>query len=457
MKAFMKTIKKAACMMTAAALAAALLAGCVAQTGEDGKTDPTGIAAGTDAPADATDVPQATEEGKDVSGFPLYIDPEQAAYAFPAVGRSAKTWDDPAVYTPYWLGNVIYNETVMCIDDGKNISGKLQYAPVKILSVRNYALDAEFKEGTDYTVEGNVISLTRGTTTAPYLTEENTRGVNIPAPYRKVAQIANIETDYSMWGSNQFLTEGSLIYGHQLCVSYVYDVKDVDRSQFPGFGSAAPKFLAKLKAGENVVIGLAGDSVGEGCSASSKFNHAPYMPQFPNLFSYALKAAYDGKVTIKNYCVGGTTSNDGVSKNVAASLVKAKSDIVLFHFGINDSGILSASKFKSNIKQIVDDTLAGNPECEFLYMKCFTPSPALYNDNTFKEYWKAIDELAAEYDCFYSVDLYTPSRTMLETKKYLDVTHNYVNHPNDFVIRLYAMELANLFVDYAGAAANAEK
>ena len=37
---------------------------------------------------------------------------------------------------------------------------------------------------------------------------------------------------------------------------------------------------------------------------------------------------------------------------------------------------------------------------------------------------------------------------MLKTKKYLDVTGNGINHPNDFIVRFYAMNLVNLFVDY---------
>ena len=441
-------LKGTAAMLLAAILTLTLLfSGCnIDRQSEDGEKTP----------GDATQQPEATDEPKeepDMKNFPLYIDPDQAEYAFGEKGK-LKLWNNPPVYQPYWLGNIIYQETVLCIDDGNEISGLLQYKPIKILSVRDDTFTKEYVEGTDYTVSGNKITLPAGSD-CPYLTTENLQGKNIPKKYRSVKalqEVANIETDYMMWNDHIFFTEGSLIHGHQICVSYVYDINDVNQKDFAAYGSVAPKFLAKLKAGEKAVISITGDSVTEGFSASSKYGRQPLMPQFPTLLSYALTEAYEGKVSVKNYAVGGTTSNEAVSTNVAAKLVKANSDLVLIHFGINDSGGLSAAQLKSNIKKVVNDTLAALPECEFLYIKCFPANPELYPDKTFQSYWKVIDELAAEYDCFYTLDLYTPGQKMLETKKYLDVTGNGINHPNDYIVRFYAMNLVNLFVDYKSIA-----
>ncbi|MBO4325802.1 MAG: SGNH/GDSL hydrolase family protein [Clostridia bacterium] len=422
-----------------------LFAGCAVEPKKpDAEKTPDNIV--TEAPEVPTNEPK---EELDMKNFPFYVDPAGAVYDFGEKGKG-KVWNNAPVYQPYWLGNIIYQETVLCIDDGSEISGMLQYKPVKIISVRDDTYTTEYAEGTDYTVTGNKIVLPEGSS-CPYLTKENLNGVNIPKKYRAVkslSEVSNTETDYMMWTENIFFTEGSLIHGHQICVSYVYDINDVDTSILAEYGSVAPKFLAKLQAGEKTVISITGDSVAEGCSASSKLSRQPLMPQFPTLLTYALNAAYEGKATIKNYAVGGTTSNEAVSTNVAAKLVKANSDLVLIHFGINDSGGLSAAQLKANIKKVVDATLAELPECEFLYIKCFPANPVLYPDAKFKSYWKAVDELAEEYDCFYTLDLYTPGLKMLETKKYLDVTGNGINHPNDYIVRFYAMNLINLFVDY---------
>ena len=143
---------------------------------------------------------------------------------------------------------------------------------------------------------------------------------------------------------------------------------------------------------------------------------------------------------------GGTLGHNHGQK--IASIINMAVEYRCPLIGINDSGGLTASQLKANVKKVVDATLEARPDCEFLYLKCFTANPVLYSDSKFKSYWKAVDELAAEYDCFYSLDLYTPGMKMLETKKYLDVTGNGINHPNDFIVRFYAMNLVNLFVEY---------
>ena len=430
----------------------AAFAGCTVKNGGPADNTPAGEA--TEAPGETPT--EAPKEEIDMSNYPLYVDPEQATYAFGERGKRSSTyWNNLPVYAPYWEGNIIYNETVMCIDDGTRKIGALLYAPVKVLSVRDYTMTTEYQEGVDYRIEGNKIILTDDTS-CPYLTTENLNGKNIPSKYRSVSSlsnVANIETDYFMWTDNIFFTEGSLIYGHQLCVSYVYDLNDLDTSLFPQYGTIAPKFLEKLKDGEKVVISVTGDSVTAGCSASNYFNHEPRMVDFMTLMKYGLSAAYEGKITIKNFAVGGTTSNEAVSTKVSDKLIKGKSDLVLIHFGINDSGGVTPTKLKSNIKKVIEDTRAELPDCEFIYIKCFTANPVLYPQDKFEAYWKAVDELAAEIEGVYTIDLYTPSLKFLETKKYLDVTGNGINHPNDFTVRFYAMNLLAPFIDHAGFAA----
>lgn len=107
----------------------------------------------------------------DLSQFPLYVEPEQAEYKF----------DFDEMTAPYFKGNVIYNETVLLVEDKGAISGKLQYAPVKILSVRDYTWEKEYP-ASDFTVAGNVITAKKGSE-LPFLTAENLKGNDIPEPF----------------------------------------------------------------------------------------------------------------------------------------------------------------------------------------------------------------------------------------------------------------------------------
>ena len=56
---------------------------------------------------------------------------EEARTLDPSSGQYV--WSDELVsmLNPFWLGNVVYNETVMLVDDGESISGKLLFTPKK--------------------------------------------------------------------------------------------------------------------------------------------------------------------------------------------------------------------------------------------------------------------------------------------------------------------------------------
>lgn len=381
--------------------------------------------------------PSDQSEKIDYSLYPNYVDPAQAAYAF----------GFEQMVTPYFTGNVIYNETVMLVEENGVISGKLQYEPVRILSVRDHTWEKEYPSS-EYTVEGNVITMKEGGS-LPYLTAENLQGKNIPEPYREVTSITNVETDWVLMGASIY-TEGSLIYGHQISVSYVYDVRDLKREEFAFYEDPAySKLKEKLGAGQDVNIVVIGDSVAEGCSSSGHFNRAPYMETWAEQVEKGLNEAYEGKVTVKNVAVGGTQSEWGSAAAQINSIVENVPDLVMIHFGINDAGSgVTPASYAANIEKLIIDVQARVPECEFMLIKAFTPNTANYDPEQFRKYWVKLDNIAEEYEDAYTLDMYTLSKTMLTQKKYMDVTGNGINHVNDFSSRLYTMNILSALVKY---------
>lgn len=369
------------------------------------------------------------------SELPFYVNPTEATYG---------EYTREKMITPYWQGNVIYNETVMLVDDGESISGKLQYTPVKILSVRDYTWTTEYQEGKDYTVAGNVLSLATNSD-MPYLTEANLIGNDLPDGYQLVDSIATVETDVVKMGATIY-TEGSLIYGHQVSVSYVYNPDDITVA--PSVFQA-PKTKAKLKAGEDITIVTTGDSVMAGCSTSGYFNHAPYMPTYMELVKEGLETKYDGNVTLINKAVGGKQSGWGASDSHINDLIAQNPDILLIHFGINDcGGGISKNMYGDNIEYIVLQVQAALPDCEIVLIKAFTPHPVTYDTDKFEAYWQKLDGISAANENVTTLDMYTASTEMLKVKKYMDVTGNGINHLNDFSARLYTMHILNSLIDY---------
>ncbi len=373
------------------------------------------------------------------SDLPGYVDPDDAVYKF---GKEEWT-------TPYWAGNVMYNETVMLVDRGNGIAeGKLQYNPVKVLSVRDYTFKNEYKEDEDYIVSGNSIMRTANSE-IPYLTAENLRGNNIPAPYRNVYPPENIITDYTMMGKALF-TEGTLIYGHQVAVSYVFNPAEVDLTIMPAYDeNVLPRLHSRLETGKPVKMDIIGDSVAEGCSSSSFFSRPPYMPNFFDMATDRLAEIYDSPVEARNRALGGMTSDWGCAPEQIQRVAADEPDVVYIHFGINDlgSGYLP-ERYIENIKSLIMGVKERVPDCEFVVMECFTPNPDSYSQANMAMYWQQVSKLVAETEDVYALDLFTLSTEMLRYKQYIDVTGNGVNHVNDFTSRLYAMSILAQLVQY---------
>ena len=121
----------------------------------------------------------------------------------------------------------------------------------------------------------------------------------------------------------------------------------------------------------------------------------------------------------------------------------------MIHFGINDAGgDMTPGAYRDNIEKIVADVQARVPDCEFMLIKAFAPNSANYNYNTFKAYWKKLEEIAESYREAFTLDMFTPSLTLLQNKKYMDVTGNGINHVNDYSSRLYAMNILSALIKY---------
>jgi lysophospholipase L1-like esterase len=421
-------MKKTLLFVMSILLCASSFVGCSSGTSDESAGGSTGESGASGA---------ETSDTLNMADFPLWVEPSKATYKF----------DLEEMVSPYFKGNVIYNETVMLIDENGTISGNLQYAPLRILSVRDYTWEKEYA-ASEYTVSGKTITMSEGGT-MPYLTAENIQGKNIPEPYRQVSSITNIETDWVLMGGAVY-TEGSLIYGHQISVSYVYDPRDLKKEDFADYATSGyPKLKAKLSNGENVKMVMIGDSVGEGCSSSGQFNHAPYMDNFATLVKKGLEAKYESTVTLDNQAVGGKTSEWGSASAQVNKIIAAAPDIVLIHFGINDLGSdFSQNGFRDNIQSLILDVQSALPDCEFMIIEAFGANPLLYDYNMFQKYWNKMEGLAEEIDNVYTLDMFTLSKTMFESKKYMDVTGNGINHLNDYSSRLYAMNILSALIEY---------
>lgn len=376
------------------------------------------------------------------SDLPNYVKPEEAAYAFGAI----------EMVTPFYTRNVIYNESVLLIkgDDGKAV-GKLQFKPVRILSVRDYTLNHEYDLSL-FNVSGRTLTV-NDPDRVTYLTEKNLQGLEMPEGFylkNSVKEMTNTLTDCVLMAGAVY-TESPFYYGKQIYVSYVYDTKDLNTSLYATYKtSVLPKTQAKLAFGDSLKICATGDSVMEGCSSSGRFNREPFMDNFMTLTVQELKRAYSNEnITLSNQAVGGMASGWGAKDAQTLKLANEHPDLLYIHFGINDLGSQnSAESYYINIKKIIDDVHGVNPDCEVVLIKAFNANPDIYDQAGFERYWKKLDQLASENANVYTLDMFSQSLALINAKDYYSVTGNGINHVNDFSARLYAMNMIAQLVKY---------
>ena len=105
---------------------------------------------------------------------------------------------------------------------------------------------------------------------------------------------------------------------------------------------------------------------------------------------------------------------------------------------MNDGG-KTGEQVATNIRSIIDTIRASNPDCEFIVV---TPMVANVNSgylSTQGQFSVALEPLSGEGVAF--VDMFTVHSDILKRKDFSATSGNHINHPNDWLIRVYAMNL----------------
>ena len=215
-----------------------------------------------------------------------------------------------------------------------------------------------------------------------------------------------------------------------------------------------------------------GDSISTGANSSSVLNMAPRLKTWPELLADNLSSYFGADVRPTNRAVGGWTSDNGVaggSGYVDGKLIQQKGlsallreelpeympDVALIGFGMNDaSGGLSADRFVGNILSMITSLRERNPACEIILIGTMLANPLAVhsrNQEELTQYLKNIAQIETYHCC--TVDIGSMHKALLDAGKcYTEMSSNNVNHPNDFLARIYAMNLLTAFIGAEGTA-----
>jgi lysophospholipase L1-like esterase len=153
---------------------------------------------------------------------------------------------------------------------------------------------------------------------------------------------------------------------------------------------------------------------------------------------------YASRITVKNSAVGGKTSHWGVAKVHARVTVK-KPDLVVLAFGMNDgTGKVEPDDFLKNIQAIMQAVKKVHPQAEFILVAPTLANPESFFEGQQLNYGPKLKTLAGIG--VQVIDMAAIHQVLLKRKHFRDMTGNNINHPNDFLHRWYAQQIAGLLV-----------
>ena len=353
---------------------------------------------------------------------------------------------------PLWEGTTVYNETLWFT---VNNYAPLLYEPDQVLSVRSYDLKTTYTEGVDYVVDGNSIVLLSGSS-IPFMTESQYFPAQAPTPSISLPHDG---------GGYWYITEGNDISLRQVVVTYTHKgtrdwtMPRVETDKFP-------KTMQKLENGESIKIVFYGDSITVGANSSEFLGIAPHAESYANMVKSYIEARYpQADVQFANTAVGGTDSNWGNSEPAGVSAIDQieadegdhfqlrvldeNPDLLFIAYGMNDQDYSPDARFKGNIASMIEKVREQNPDVEIMLVSGMIANPetAFYNKD-YLAYQEALSELCEECE---NVGLATTLNTVLSVydldenggngKRFQDCTANNANHPNDFLMRVYAQTI----------------
>lgn len=343
------------------------------------------------------------------------------------------SYGEKEMYQKIWEGNVVYNETVMLTEDDNGvIKGRLLYTPTRIISVRDSTLEKEYKES-EYRIEGDYIIRTE-TSNMPYLTKGNVETSDMTG-------IDDIST-YAGKNGKILFTEGTGIVSRQIAVTYEHE--DTWQGSIPASqGNKLPSLQKKLKNKEPINLVINGDSIFTGANSSGKLAIRPFQDTFPEGFKNQIESTYGSKVTLTNTAVGGQVSSWG-RLNVVNNVNQYDPDLVVIGFGMNDgcdAYQVKAADYVDNIETMIKSIQYNCTDPEIIVCSTIIANPDSTQNCLQETYLEPLKEMVANYEGVVLMDMTTFSKDLFTKKKSLDMLANNINHPSDFLVRGYVMNL----------------
>lgn len=332
---------------------------------------------------------------------------------------------DLDTYTlPLWEGDTVYNETLMFVGERE---APLLYTPEKVISVRSFDLGIEYALGEDYVVRDGKIVLTEGTRIPSFSLEEY---------YPTEAEAGKCFPSLVEGRPYIFFGEGSTIFRRQIHVTYTH--REKWSGFLPGRSEKFGRFFEKAARGERVTVLFFGDSITTGLNSSGKVECAPYADTWTTMIVKKMRAYFkNDNIAYVNTAVAGKSTPWAISV-LEERAISVKPDLLFLGFGMNDGGRTPEEEGRL-MTELLDKFTSACPDCDVAVVSPMLPHFRLKKFYGNQPQFEAVfADICAEKAHVELIPVTSVHRVLLERKRYYDMTGNNVNHPNDFLARIYA-------------------
>lgn len=350
--------------------------------------------------------------------------------------------DTSWMLAPVWNSDIVYCETMAMIEENGVCEANFLRKPSKIIKVESYDRTVTYEQGKDYEVVGDKLVLTKGstiphTTWDTFLLETKEQALKDQEESPSQFGCAPIETIDGRYVTVFAIANPQYVTRWQIVVTYETEEK------WQGYAPEAslcnlPVVSEKLSKGEPVTIVLYGDSISVGFDCSGIYNQEPHQPIWGELVIESLRKRFASPITFYNPSVAGVDS-DWALENLQERVNIHHPDLVILGWGMNDR--CSGEEYAEKTKKLIDKLKAENPKVEIVMMASslaneLTATPPYWFCANQKEHGNCLKALCKEGIVL--ADIGCMQTEVMKKKRYIDITGNWLNHPNDYLARVQA-------------------
>lgn len=351
---------------------------------------------------------------------------------------------------PIWNGGMVYKETVAVIEEQGSCRTPLLFDAERIISVESYDGRMVYEQGKDYVLRDKKLVLTEETRIPymswDYLIHDTKEKAQSELDCRSCdIGFGPVATTDSRYITLNAIDNPEYITKYQIAVTYETTEK------WEGYRPASeirklPHLYQKLQKKEKIEIVLYGDSISCGYDCSGFYGLEPNQPIWAELLVESLREAYGCEIVLHNVSLGGANT-DWAIENVTERVGKYQPDLVILGFGMNDR--CDGEEYAGKTRQLIQEIRKTCPEAELVLIattlpNALTATPPIYFCAKQHEYADSLQQLKEEGIVI--ADVQSVQKEMLKKKRYIDMTGNWLNHPNDYLARVQAQVLNSVLV-----------